>query len=187
MNKIVKIKYKFHLKQHSMSIFILPLNSSHSLKCCQLRSTFWRFLVKLLSSSDESYSNRNSIFVGQTMNPTNMTKTPSSSSNLIFLCTQCNFASQTIMAVRHNDSQLESQQTPMRVRSKDPKLWDKIPGISLKADKNLYFSMNSNRCHWKVIWMVYWYNHVALGAKTWIFSKPWHYPFKQVAWRYPAW
>ena len=115
MNKIVKTKYKFHLKQHSMSIFILPLNSSHSLKCCQLRSTFWRFLVKLLSSSDESYSNRNSIFVGQTMNPTNMTKTPSSSSNLIFLCTQCNFASQTIMAVGHNDSQLGHVQQAIQI------------------------------------------------------------------------
>ena len=172
MNKVKKTTHEFHLKQNSMSIFILPLNSSHSLKCCQLRSTFWRFLVKLLSSSEESYSNRNPIFVGQTMNPTNMTKTPSSSSNLIFLCTQCNFASQTIMAVGHNESQLVSQQTPMRVRSKDPKLWDKIPGISFLAGKNLYFSMNSYRCRWKVIWMVYLYNHVALGAETWFFSQP---------------
>ena len=37
--------------------------------------------------------------------------------------------------------------------------------------------MNSNRCHWKVIWMVYWYNHVALGAETCFFSQPWIFLF----------
>ena len=110
MNKIVKTKYKFHLKQHSMSIFILPLNSSHSLKCCQLRSTFWRFLVKLLSWSDESYSNRNPIFVGKTINPTNMTKTPTSSSNPIFSSSQWHYFAGESTSASSIKTQTESRQ-----------------------------------------------------------------------------
>ena len=91
------------------SLFYLSAQD-HSLNYSQLRSTFWPFLVKLLSWSDESYSNRNPIFVGKTMNPTNMTKTPTSSSNPIFSSSQWHYCRWNQWLPSHVGTQTESWQ-----------------------------------------------------------------------------